>query len=272
MFSREREVAVQKYVFLNRNGKIAKAYNWVNEQLIALGLKSVGVTPIGYIMFWMTVAIITSFVLGFMGMNIGTLVPVTIILFAVFLVVTRVIVSSRMEQQESHVMDAVDLMIPQLASQSVHSTIDMYKNNFHPSLQHDFNIFLTNIATDSFETAMHELSDNLGYVFRDFAWKAIDYELEGDPNMLIQFDDIMETNKLRRKLRFNINQKFNQLRIAFTVALAIVVLYFLYLISTDAWARYFFFNTTKGGYTLIFFLLIVFCVFAYISTVKSRPL
>ena len=272
MFSREREIAIQRYVFLNRSGRIAKAYNWVNEQLIALGLKSVGVTPVGYLLFWGFIAITVTVILKILGLPTRTLIPLTFILYAIFLILTRVLVSSRMERQEEYVMDAIDLMIPQLASNSVHHTIDMYKNNFHPSIQHDFNVFLTNVSTGSFEDAMHELADNLGYVFRDFAWKAINYEIEGDPNMLIQFDDITETNKLRRKLRFNINQKFSDLKIAFLVSVGIVTIYFIFLVSTDAYARHFFFNTTAGGNTLIVFGLIIFAVLSYIATIKSRPI
>ena len=274
VFSANREHSIQRYVYLHRNSLIAILYHWVNEQLIASGLKRSGVTPVGYLLFWMMVSAIFSIVIVFMtGLNAALAILIFSVLITVFLVLTRVVVSGQMERREAEIMDALDLIIPELGG-GVKRAISMYIDNFAPSLQADFRLFLSNIQDRgySFPDAMYMLSDSMGQIFKDFAQKAINYEAQGDPEMLNIFEDITETNRQRRELRYINEVEFNSLKVSFIASTFIAGAYFLFLMATDAFSRYFFLTTTPGIILLIVIALTVFGVLAYISTIKSRAL
>lgn len=245
-FSTSREYAVQRYVYLHRSSLIAKLYNWINEQLIAAGMKRVGVTPVGYMLFWGTISAITAIVIGIIcNLNVFLYVVIFFILVAVFLVATRVFVAGKMEKREADVMDALDLIIPEIGS-GAKNAIARYVDNFSPSLQQDFKIFLSNIQDRgmSFEDAMFILADSLGNIFKDFAQKAVFYEALGEEDMRGIFDDIVETNRQRRELRYNNNLEFGVLRLSFIISSGITIGYFIFLMATDWFSRYFFLTTT----------------------------
>lgn len=273
-FSTSREYAVQRYVYLHRGSIIAKLYNWINEQLIAAGMKRVGVTPVGYMLFWGTIAAITSIVIGILcNLNMFLYVVIFFILVAVFLVATRVFVAGKMEKREADVMDALDLIIPEIGS-GVKNAIARYVDNFSPSLQQDFKIFLSNIQDRgmSFEDAMFILADSLGNIFKDFAQKAVFYEALGEEDMRGIFDDIVETNRQRRELRYNNNLEFGVLRMSFIISSGITIGYFIFLMATDWFSRYFFLTTTWGNILLVAIVLTIFGVLSYIATIKSRAI
>lgn len=273
-FSTSREYAVQRYVYLHRGSIIAKLYNWINEQLIAAGMKRVGVTPVGYMLFWGTIAAITSILIGILcNLNVFLYVVIFFILVAVFLVATRVFVAGKMEKREADVMDALDLIIPEIGS-GVKNAIARYVDNFSPSLQQDFKIFLSNIQDRgmSFEDAMFILADSLGNIFKDFAQKAVFYEALGEEDMRGIFDDIVETNRQRRELRYNNNLEFGVLRMSFIISSGITIGYFIFLMATDWFSRYFFLTTTWGNILLVAIVLTIFGVLSYIATIKSRAI
>lgn len=273
-FSTSREYAVQRYVYLHRSSLIAKLYNWINEQLIAAGMKRVGVTPVGYMLFWGTISAITAIVIGIIcNLNVFLYVVIFFILVAVFLVATRVFVAGKMEKREADVMDALDLIIPEIGS-GVKNAIARYVDNFSPSLQQDFKIFLSNIQDRgmSFEDAMFILADSLGNIFKDFAQKAVFYEALGEEDMRGIFDDIVETNRQRRELRYNNNLEFGVLRLSFIISAGITIGYFIFLMATDWFSRYFFLTTTCGNILLVAIVLTIFGVLSYIATIKSRAI
>ena len=273
-FSTSQEYAVQRYVYLHRSSLIAKLYNWINEQLIAAGMKRVGVTPVGYMLFWGTISAITAIVIGIIcNLNVFLYVVIFFILVAVFLVATRIFVAGKMEKREADVMDALDLIIPEIGS-GVKNAIARYVDNFSPSLQQDFKIFLSNIQDRgmSFEDAMFILADSLGNIFKDFAQKAVFYEALGEEDMRGIFDDIVETNRQRRELRYNNNLEFGVLRLSFIISSGITIGYFIFLMATDWFSRYFFLTTTWGNILLVAIVLTIFGVLSYIATIKSRAI
>lgn len=273
-FSATKEYSIQRYVYLHRNSIVAKFYNWINEQLIAIGLKRIGVTPVGYITFWMFISIALSLFMSIVfNIGIGSTVFFTFVLFFVFMIMTRVLVAERMEKREADVMDAIDLIIPEVGG-GVKNAILMYIDNFAPSLQADFRAFVVNIQDRgySFADAMFILSDNLGAIFKDFAQKAVFYEGLGEPDMIDIFADIVETNRLRRELRYTNGVKFGVLKSSFLASSAITFGYFVFLMLTDEWSREFFLMSGVGRIMLVCILLTVFGVLSYITTIKSRQL
>ena len=272
IFSTSKEYYLQRYVYQHDKSPITKLYIWVNSQIVALGLKRNGVTVVGYLIFWGMAAIALGSVVGFI-LRFGVVFTMSlwVICFVVELIMTRVTVSEKIEKRESDVMNAIDLIVPEV-SNGIKNAIVMYQDNFAPSIQEDFKAFVANIQDRgyTFEDAMYILTDNLGLVFRDFAQKAIYYEAIGEKEMEEIFTDITETNRLRRQLREENNAAFAVLKGTFITSALITFGYFLFIIITDAFSRHFFLETNAGRVLLIIILMVIFCVLAYISTIKSR--
>ena len=64
VFTTKREYAIQRFVYQHRTSLLARLYNWVNNQIISLGLKNLGITPMGYLIFWAFVAFVMTVVIS----------------------------------------------------------------------------------------------------------------------------------------------------------------------------------------------------------------
>lgn len=264
---------MQRYCYEHNKALITRLYHWVNKQLIALNIKQSGVNPIGYLFFWGFTSIIAGITVGII-IDFGFLtIFLCILIFILCLVLTRTIVSTKIELYEQDIMDAMDLIIPE-AGNGIKNAISAYVDNLPNSIQGHFRIFLTNVNElgYSFEDAMYILTDNLGEIFRDFAQKAIYFEQTGERDTLEIFADITETNRLRRQLRDENNDAFRSLKTSFIVSVAMTFGYFCFICVTDEFSRTFFLVTTGGKILLVIMIAIVFAVLSYITTIKSRAL
>lgn len=273
-FTTRREYAIQRYVYQHRSSLVAKLYNWVNVQIIALGFKRLGVTPLGYLIFWGFVAFILTIVITLVSsMNIFMSAFFWGIIYVCLLTMTRVVVSERMERRETDVMDSIDLIIPEIHN-GVKNSILRYQDNFPLSLRSEFKSFVSNIQDRgySFNDAMYILADQLGLIFYDFAQKAIFFEAIGEADMVDIFSDITETNRIRRELRDKNTTVFNGLKVSFIASSVITFGYFVFLIITDSFSRSFFLQNSLGKFLLIVIMLVVFGVLSFITTIKSRAI
>ncbi len=263
----------QRYVYLHSHSPLSKLYNWVNVQLIASNLKRNGITPTGYIMFWALLSCIVSLLCQIvLGAGMGWGIFIIIAFFAASMILTRVAISSSIETREIAIMDAIDLIVPEIGN-GVKNAIAQYKDNFSPLVRQEFLDFLTNVQDRgySFKDSMMMLADNLGPVFRDFAQKAIYFEASGE-KMQEVFSDITETNRLRRQIREENDATFAGLKMQFVISAAMCGGYFCFLMITDDYSRNFFLNETFGNILLVIILVVVFLVLSYITTIKSRAL
>lgn len=273
-YSTTKEHALQKYVYQHKSSVISKLYKWINQQLIALGMKTQGVTPLGYFIFWGFASLLLSVVLGFvLGTNFMFVGLLWFVLWGCMLIMTRVIVSEKIEKREMEVMDAIDLLVPELHN-GVKNAIFTYKDNVPQGIRDDFRAFVVNIQDRgfSFADAMYSLADGLGEVFLDFAEKSIYYESMGEKDLLDVFTDIVETNRLRRQLRERNNRRFRELKVTFVVSSLMTFGYFLFLVSTDVFSRQFLLQSMAGNIILLIICIIIFGVMAFITTIKSRSI
>lgn len=274
VFTTKREYAIQRYVYQHRNSPIARLYTWVNNQIISLGLKNLGITPMGYLMFWAFVAVVLTVIISMLsGLGLFMTGFFWLVIYVCLLVMTRVIVSEKMERRENDVMDAIDLIIPEIGN-GVKNSILRYQDNFPVSLRSEFKAFVSNIQDRgyTFNDAMYILADQLGLIFYDFAQKAIFYEAIGEADMVDIFSDITETNRIRRELRDKNTVVFNNLKVSFIASSFITFGYFLFLMATDSFSRSFFLHETVGKFLLLVIMIVVFGVLSFITTIKSRAI
>lgn len=273
-YTTTKEHALQKYVYQHKNSIVSKLYKWINQQLIALGMKSQGITPLGYFIFWGFASLILAVVLGFvLGTSLMFVSLLWFVLWGCMLIMTRVIVSEKIEKREMEVMDAIDLLVPELHN-GVKNAIITYKDNVPAGIRDDFRAFVVNVQDRgfSFADAMYSLADGLGDVFLDFAEKSIYYESMGEKDLLDIFTDIVETNRLRRQLREKNNRRFRELKVTFIISSLMTFGYFLFLVSTDVFSRQFLLQSTGGNIILLIICIIIFGVMSFITTIKSRSI
>lgn len=274
VYSTSKEYAYQRYVYQHSSSLLAKLYNWVNNQLVSLGLKRLGVSVVGYLLFWAVISFIISLLLTFLiNMGVAFFPLLFVLVFTVCLILTRVMVSERMEMREADIMNAIDLIVPEVRN-GIKNAIVTYKDNFAPSVRDDFQAFITNIQDRgyTFEDAMYILSDSLGLIFNDFAQKAIYFEAVGEHEMVEIFADIVEQNRERRQLRDENNLAFISLKGSFVASSGMVFAYFMFLMFTDDFSRAFFLTSTVGKLLLIVIVAVIFGVLSYITTIKSKKI
>lgn len=274
VFSTTKEYSYQRYVYQHSSSPLAKLYTWVNNQLVSLGLKRLGVSVVGYLLFWGVVSFIIALILSIMtGMGFSFFPLIFAMVYIVCLVMTRVLVSERMEMREADIMNAIDLIVPEVHN-GIKNAIVTYRDNFAPSVKDDFQAFIINIQDRgyTFEDAMYILSDSLGLVFNDFAQKAVYFESVGEREMVEIFADITEQNRMRRQLRDENNNAFISLKASFIASAGMTFAYFIFLMFTDDFSRKFFLTQTAGKFLLIIMVGVVFGVLAYITTIKSKTI
>jgi Flp pilus assembly protein TadB len=274
VYSTSKEYAYQRYVYQHSSSPLSHLYNWVNNQLVALGLKRLGISVVGYLLFWATISFIIGIILTVVsGMGWAFFPMLFGMTFVVCLVMTRVMVSERMEMREADIMNAVDLIVPEVHN-GVKNAIATYKDNFAPSVRDDFQAFLINIQDRgyTFDDAMYILADSLGLVFNDFAQKAIYFEAVGEHEMVEIFADITEQNRMRRQLRDENNNAFVSLKASFIASAGMTFAYFIFLMFTDDFSREFFLQNTVGKFLLLVIIGVVFAVLSYITTIKSKTI
>lgn len=273
-FTTRKEYTIQRYVYQHPSALLSQLYKWVNNQIVSLGLKNIGITPLGYMLFWACVSVVMSILVCLVtGAGVFMSVFYWLVIYICMLVMTRVIVSERMEKRETDIMDAIDLIVPEIQN-GVKNAILRYIDNFPPSLRTEFNTFVSNIQDRgySFNDAMYILADQLGLLFSDFAQKAIFFEAIGESDMVDIFSDITETNRLRRELRDKNTDVFNNLKVSFIASACITFGYFLFLLATDDFSRNFFMHEPVGKFLLLVIILVVFGVLSFITTIKSKAI
>lgn len=270
----QQEITLQRYVFLHRDSLLSKGYRWVNKIIVAMGWQTSGITPTGVTI---TIAFITLFTTGGLCylLKAHTLlyIPLYVILFVCTFAGIRILVSQRLEIIEADVLDAIDLIIPDIAG-GTKNAIDRYINNFRPSVQPHFIAFKINMEDRGmpFNDAIIILASTLGDVFLEFAQMTIYYEETGTAETLEMFDTLVEKNRLRRTLRDKIAKKFMDLSIATVLSTLIIVCYTIGVIMFDAFTRHFFLETDWGKFALVCIGVIIFYILGSFVTLKSRAL
>ena len=98
-YSTNKDYELQRYVYQHPNSLLSKFYTFINEQLLALGFKRLGISVVGYLLFWAVIAVLAGTIVGFLlSLGVGITLLVWGCFFFVFIIMTRVMVAERMEK------------------------------------------------------------------------------------------------------------------------------------------------------------------------------
>lgn len=269
------EIAVQRYIFTHSKSLIAKLYKSLNNQVICLGLKKLGVTPIGFLAYWCILAVpIALIAIWVTDIRIQFSFIVYIMIVVILLFVTSIRTASRIESREDKIMTSIDRIIPDIGN-GVQNAINKYLDSFPVEVQSEFKSFMDRIVSKGmpFRESMIILSDSIGgSVFEDFAQKAIFYEESGDKDSIDIFTNIVELNRLRRDLRYTNKLAFDYLKSDFITASAVVWLYAFVFGMREAYTYNFMLKTTAGQILMIVDVLIEIFALAFITTIRAQEI
>lgn len=271
----ETETKTQRYIFTHYNSAIGKLYRWLNEQVVCLGLKKYDVTPLGFFTFWCVVALpVTLGINVFLKPNAIFVLIVYILVVMTFLIVTKMKTATLIEKREGLIMGSIDMIIPSIGN-GVQNAISQYIEVLPTDLKPDFKAFMDRIVNKGipFSESMIILADNIGdEIFMDFAQKAIFFEETGDPESAEIFLEIIETNRLRRDLRYKNRIIFENAKQEILISSMIVWVYVFAVAIREPFTYNFIFNTFLGQLMLIVDIVIEVVVIFFITLLRSKKL
>jgi ABC-type multidrug transport system fused ATPase/permease subunit len=193
------------------------------------------------IVFALFVLIVTFFI---QDVTFSLLIAISIVigLFTYFTMQSRMMQVRRAEA----ISDAEDAICP-LAHGGVLVAIKKVMENeeyIHKSLRPYFYEFIDNCEMGgySFRQAMELLNRRLGSRFDNFAKKAVIFEYNERKGMADVFMDIVDENAVIREINAKKEERFRQMNRDFILKVAIIVLFFLYALSSAGFRNFILFS------------------------------
>lgn len=265
---------MMRSAYLNKGELPYKVYSFFENIIITMELGRDGVTVAGLLLFISFFClVITVVVASLLGMNLWLSFLLFAAIFALMLILFKFVSITKMEKREMLVMDAVDLLVSDVKD-GVYNSIVRYRDSIHPTLRPYFEDFIDDIQNKGFgfKQAMLQLNDNMGRNFSDFAHKAIMFEEKADESLEDIFSSVVEVNRETRVLRYNTGRMFDAMQMQFAISSLIIVCYAVFQCMTDAFTLNFLLNEDLGKVLLILDVIVIACVLAYITSLRTRDL
>lgn len=265
---------MMRSAYLNKGSLTYKIYSFFENIIITMELARDGVTVAGLFLFIaFGCLIVTIVVASLLGMNLFISILLFAAIFTLMLILFKFVSITKMEKREMMVMDAVDLLVSDVKD-GVYNSIVRYRDSINPTIRPYFEDFIDDIQNKGFgfKQAMLQLNDNLGRNFSDFAHKAIMFEEKADGNLEEIFSSVVEVNRETRVLRYNTGRMFDNMQMQFAISAMIIIFYAAFQCLTDGFTLNFLMTNDLGKILLIADVVVVACVLAYITSLRTRDL
>lgn len=265
---------LMRSAYLNKGTITYKMYSFLENIIITMELSRDGVTVAGLLFFLMGISLIITVIgASLMGMSFILALFLFAVIFVLLLIVFKFVSITKMEKREAVIMDAVDLLVSDVKD-GVYNAIVRYRDSFNPLIRPYFEDFIDDIQNKGygFKQAMLQLNDQLGRTFSDFAHKAIMFEEKADDSLEDIFSSVVEVNRETRTIRYDTGKLFNQMQMQFGISALIIIIYAVYQCLTDSFTQNFLANNDLGKALIIIDILIIACVLAYITSLRTRDL
>lgn len=259
---------------IKQASRTSKIVSKLDDLIVNMDLYKDGVTAFGLLTFLAVISLLITLMLSII-FDFGVLFPLAFVAVAyVVYTIFNVMAGSKIEHREALIMDVEDLLVSDIRD-GVYNAIVRYKDTaISPEIAIYFQRFVENVSQNgwSFEQAMHQLEQELGPTFTDFATKAIIYEQTADKDTLDVFSAVIDTNAHKRHLREQNNIVFGQVRLAFFLCLIIVIVSAVLMCATDANIKGFFATSMFGRGMIIGDVFIIAWALAKLSALKNQRL
>lgn len=266
-----RDVAIGK---LTEKRMKVKAYKFLNDLVIDLGLKNKGVTPYEFLFLVSVSSFIVSVILGkfiFGSFLLGMVVsPITFIAVMCGLYTRANIAHDARIEAIIEAENIISNNIKEGVVVAVRNSLDMIP----PIIRQEFMDFLDNIEHKNFHirTALLELGNSLGSVADDFIKKCIVFEMEEEHGLASMFKDVVEINNIKTKFRTEMKRKFEEVSTEFVIGALMIFVFLGGTMAIFENVANFYLRTFLGQLILVFDLLILVAEFVYITYLRAKEL
>lgn len=246
-----------------------KYQSMLNEILLDMGWKQMGITIDAITMFAVTIAAIIS-ALGYLAMkSIIMTIMVFIGVYVVTIVTLFTLSREKHRNRKALLIQAEDT----LCSTMHNGLIEAVKQNitqFDPEIRDDFQAFLDDINCNMpIIEAIDRLNDRLGSKFDNFCEKAKDYSLNYQPGSEDNFLFNITSNAIETELDNEIYEYASAANMDYFATLGLLIVFFFATNSMYEAMTEFYFEG-PGRFLLMFYIMVAIAVYVYTQWQVSR--
>lgn len=263
----------KRSAFLHQEKLLFKVYKYFDDIIINLNLTKDGVSVFGLLVFIGVISLLLTIFIELI-LKLGVLAIITYISVFVFItIIFRFNSLSKVEKREAMIMDAIDLMVSDVKG-GVFNSVVRYMDSFSPEIRPYFLEFVDNVRNRGlgFKQSMLILNDRLGYIFSDFAHKAIIYEEKADDTLDDIFSAILERNRQRRLLRSRNNIAFKSIMTTLWISYATIGAFAVFTTITEPTVYNFILNNVVGKLMILADIMLLAIVMGYLASLRAKSL
>lgn len=268
-FNRELEIGK-----INEKNTKFKAYRFLNDLIIDLGLKRKGMTPYTFLMLLLVGSFLLSVVICQYVFNS---IILSIIVYPLMLIAVTCVLYTKANMAHDIRIEAVieaENIISNNIREGVTPSIRNNINVIPEVIRAEFRDYLDNIEYKNYHirTALMELNNNLGSISDDFIKKCIEFEIQEEHGIVGMFQDVVELNNIKSELRTEMKRSFEKIFTDFTIGVLMIFVFLGGTIILFDNVADFYFNHIIGQIILIIDALIIIGEFVFITYLKAKEL
>lgn len=264
-----RNYTIGKY---NDNSKKVKQYKFLNELIIDLGLKDNGATPYSFLFMVMAFSVLASLLLT--QILFGSTMLGFILLPIVFTFLMCVAYTKANMAHESRIEAVIEAenIISNNIKRGVVPAIRDNINVIPVTVRQPYREFIKNVEYRNMHisVALQILKGSLGVVSEDFIAKCLVYEEEESYGMDGMFQDVVEINNTKTKLRTIRKHKFETVVMMFISGASMIAIFMIGFIALYEQLQIFYFTKVPGQILLSLDLLIFVSEFVFITYLRAQ--
>ena len=252
--------------------KDRKTYRFLNDLIIDIGLKRLGMTP--YMFLFMVIVI--SFVLGALLSQIlfggwGW----TIVLFPISGIMTICLLYTKANIEHDKRIDEiieVECLISNTIRNGVVVAVRENITLMPEKVRGDYEQFLYDVQEHNFhiQVALEALADRLGSSSEEFIRKCIAFETNDESGLEDSFKDTVLINNIRMQQRIEMRKTFESVTRQFAISVLMIFVFLGGVIAMYPVVRDFYFTNFFGQLLIIIDMLIVIGEFVYITYLRAK--
>lgn len=251
-----------------------KIYRFTNDLIIDLGLKQLGATPYEFLFISLIGSFIGSLILcQLLFGNIIMVIPLYPIIFLGLMCVLYTKANIAHDGRIENVIESENILCSNIKDGlvvAVRSSINVIPE----SLREDFKAFLDNVEHQNYhiKTALLELNQRLGSVSDDFIKKCIVFETEEELGIVGMFQDVVQLNNIKMKMRTKMKRKFEEVVTEFIMGASMIFIFLGGVLAIYPDIAKFYLKTPLGQIIIALDCLILIGEFVYITYLRAKEL
>ena len=247
-------------------------YRFLNDLIIDIGLKRLGMTPYMFLFMVLVISLIVGMLLSqvMFGMFGWTLIlfPFSAVLIICVLYTKANIEHDRRIDEIIEVESLISNTIRNGVVVAVRENITLMPQR----VRGEYEQFLYDVNEHNYHirVALNNLADRLGSSSEDFIRKCITFETNDDSGIEDSFKDTVLINNIRMQQRIEMRKTFENVTKQFAISVLMIFVFLGGVIAIYPIIRDFYFGNFLGQMLIIIDILIVLSEFVYITYLRAK--